>query len=333
MGAGEVISYGMDYGYILFLGSFAILLPGIYGGIFRAEGDIKKATVPIAVTAIINIILDPIFIYILNFGIKGAAIATVLASLIALILMLYWMFVKKDSFFSYDLKNFKLNFSMYKDILNVGIPASLEEILMSAVSIIINFLIQVVAGTTAVAVFTAGWRLLAIAIMPTIAVATASITVAGVAYGARNIKNIQIATRYSIKLGFIFSVIIAIIFIVFADQIAYLFSYSANSADLAGMIADFLRLMWIYVLPVAFGATAGYVFQGLGKGITSFILTMLRELICAVICAYIFAVTLDFGLLGVYIGLIVGTVIGSAIGVIYVEFYIKKLKEEFDVVS
>ena len=61
MGANSVINYAMDYGFIIFIWTFALLMPPIVGGAFRAEGDIKRATLPIATAAIINMILDPIF--------------------------------------------------------------------------------------------------------------------------------------------------------------------------------------------------------------------------------------------------------------------------------
>lgn len=327
MGSESVMSYAMDYSKVLFACSFSILLPEMISGMFRAEGNIKRATVPMAVTAILNMILDPIFIYVFGLGIEGAAIATVIASTVSLLLLLYWMFIKKDTFFTYSLKNFKFNNHMIKDVLNVGIPASLEELLMSIVMVIINLLVLAVAGTEAVAIYTAGWRLISMAIIPCIGVATSAITVAGISYGARNFENLKITVRYSAALGFLFSLIVGIIFFVFADPIAGLFTYSSNSMELAGGIAEFLRIMWIYVLPVAFGATAGYVFQGLGKGITSFVLTILRELVFAVLFAYLFGITFAGGLIGIYLGLIFGTIVGSIIGYVYIELFVKELRK------
>ena len=101
MGASSVIDYAMEYGLIIFAWTFALLMPPIVGGAFRAEGDIKRATIPIALAAIINMILDPIFIYTLNLGIQGAAWATALGPLISLLLMFYWIFIKKDTYISY----------------------------------------------------------------------------------------------------------------------------------------------------------------------------------------------------------------------------------------
>lgn len=325
MGAKEVFNYAIDYGRPLFIFSMVTILPVAYAGIFRAEGDIKRATLPMCISAILNMILDPIFIYTLNLGITGAAIATLISIFIELLIILYWMFIKKDTYFKYTFKNFKINWGMYKEILNVGIPAGLEELLMAVVAIAVNLIFEIVGGTSAVATYTIVMRLISIAIMPTIGIATSTITVVGIAYGACNFKNIKIATRYSIKLGLIFSIVTSLIFIVFSNQIAFLFSYSANSSSLAPTISYILNFVWLFIIPVAFGATASYAFQGMGKGITSFLLTMQREAILVIIFTFILGICLSLGVRGVYYGLIIGNAIGSAVGLLCIEIFISRL--------
>lgn len=327
MGASNVIDLAVEYGFYIFLGSFSILLPPMFAGIFRAEGDVKKATVPMAVTAITNMILDPIFIYTFDMGIGGAAIATVIASVLGLLMMIYWMFIKKSTYFSFKLSNYKRKMSMYKDMLTVSIPASIEEIIMAVVAIIINLLIEIIAGTNAVAVFTAGWRVISIGIIPAIGVATAGLTVCGVAYGARNYDRLKEAIRYSAKLGFVISLIVCLILVIFSDQIAYLFAYSSNSSQLAPLIGEFLRVMFVFVLPISFGATAGFAFQGMGKGPTSLIITIIRELILVVFFASVFGLILDLGIDGIYWGMNIGGIVGSIIGYAYIEYYVKKLQK------
>ena len=265
MGAGSVINYAMDYGFIIFVWTFAILMPPIVGGAFRAEGDIKRATLPIALAAIINMILDPIFIYTLNMGIKGAALATALGPFISLLLMFYWIFIKKDTYLSYSLKYFTNDIKMYKDILVVGIPASLEQLVLSILTIFVNYMLTIVSGPVAVAVYTAGWRIVNIGMLPAIGVGTAAISVAGVAFGARKYENLRITARYAVKVALIASIIVCIILNVFANQIAFIFSYSESSAQLEPLIASFLQLMCLFILYVPFGASAGNVFQGVGK--------------------------------------------------------------------
>ena len=325
MGAGSVMKYAMDYGIILFIFSFTMLLPPILGGGFRAEGDIKKATIPMAVSAIINMCVDPIFIYMLNLGIAGAAWATVLANLISVILMFYWIFVKKDGYLIYSSKHFHRKLSMYKDILLVGIPASLEQLILSVLIIIINLMLTLAGGAAAVAVYTAGWRVINFGMLPAMGVGTAAISVAGVAFGARKYENLRTAARYSIKIGFLSSLLISIVIFIFSNQIALIFSYSASSAGLAPMIVTFLQIMNVFIMVAPFGITASSIFQGVGKGTTSLILTTCREFLLVLTGAYLFGFIFNMGEIGIYYGMILGAGIGSLICYSIVELYISKL--------
>ena len=325
MGASVVLGYAMDYGMVVFLFTAPILIPPIFAGAFRAEGDVKRATLPIVITAVINIILDPIFIYGFGWGIGGAAFATGLSPFFGLLMMLYWIFIKKDTYLSYNKKDFHNNFNMYKDILVVGIPASLEQLIMSALAITVNFMLTIVSGSVAVAVYTAGWRVIALGLLPAIGVGTAAITVSGVAYGAHKYENIRTTLRYSVKLGLISSIIVCILLFVFANQVSYIFSYSEASAQLLPLIAGFIQLMCLFILYVPFGASAGNVFQGLGKGTTSFILTTFREFVLVLVFAYLLGFVFNMGERGIYYGMLIGGFIGSVIAYGYIEYYVDRL--------
>ena len=325
MGASSVLNYAMEYGIIIFSFSFAMLLPPIFGGAFRAEGDVKRATIPIAITAVINMCIDPIFIYTLNLGVAGAAWATVLAHILSIIAMLYCMLIKKDTYLKYGKKYFHNNLSMYKDILVVGIPASLEQLILSALTIVVNFMLTLVSGPVAVAVYTAGWRIINIGMLPAIGVGTASISVAGVAYGARKYENLRVTARYAVKVALIASIIVAIILNIFANQIAFVFSYSESSAQLEPLIASFIQIMCLFILYVPFGASAGNVFQGVGKGTISFILTTFREFVLVLIFAYVLGFIFNMGETGIYYGMLLGGGIGSLICYACIELYINKL--------
>ena len=325
MGASSVINYAMEYGFILFAWTFGLLMPPIVGGAFRAEGDIKRATIPIALAAIINMILDPIFIYTFNMGIAGAAWATALGPFISLLVMFYWIFVKKDTYLSYNLKDFHNDLKMYKDILVVGIPASLEQLVLSVLTIFVNYMLTIVSGPTSVAVYTVGWRIINIGMLPAIGVGTAAISVAGVAFGAKKYENLRVTARYAVKVALIASIIVCIILNVFSNQIAFIFTYSENSAQLEPMIASFLQIMSFFILYVPFGASAGNVFQGVGKGTISFILTTFREFILVLIFAYLLGFTFNMGEFGIYCGMLLGGGIGSLICYACIELYINKL--------
>ena len=300
MGASDVLKYAMDYGIIVFAFTAPILIPPIFGGAFRAEGDVKRATLPIAVVAIINMVLDPIFIYTFGWGVSGAALATGLSPLFAILMMLYWIFIKKDTYLSYNKKDFHNNFKIYKDILVVGIPASLEQLIMAALAVTVNYMLTLVSGSVAVAVYTAGWRIISLGLLPAIGVGTAAITVAGVAYGAKKYENIRTACRYSVKLGLISSIIVCILLFVFANQVAFIFSYSEASSHLEPLIASFIQLMCLFILYVPFGASA-------------------------LIFAYLLGFVFNMGERGIYYGMLLGGFLGSVIAYGYIELYVDRL--------
>ena len=90
MGAGETIGYATDYGMIILAGSIFIILSNALYGIFRGEGDSKRPMYAMIASAILNIVLDPIFIYNFNLGVRGAAIATLVSAIFVILILIYW---------------------------------------------------------------------------------------------------------------------------------------------------------------------------------------------------------------------------------------------------
>lgn len=327
-GAGSVISYAMDYGMIIFSSSAVILFPAVISSLFRAEGDISRATWPLVLNAILNMILDPIFIYYLNLGVKGAAIATVLSALANLLLMLYWYLIKKDTFIKLSLKYYHRKLEIHKEILLVSLPASCEEVIYSIVGICFNYLIIMTAGTMEVAIFTVVWRFVSIAFLPCIAIGVSTITVSGVAYGAKNYENFKTTINYSTFISFMITLIICTIFFVFAYPISEAFNFISGNAEMITRTAEVLRIMVFYNLFIPFGGTAVYVYQGIGSGFKSLILTILRELILSVFFAYLLAVPFKMGIFGVYLGAIIGMALGCFIGFASITLYERKFKKK-----
>ena len=329
-GAESVIDYAMDYGTIIFLSSSIILFPAIVSSLYRAEGDIKRATWPLVLNAVINLIIDPIFIYYFNWGIKGAALATVLSSLANLLVMLYWYLIKKDTFLKLNFNNYRRNFQIYKDILWVGLPASCEEVIYSIVGICFNYLIMMTAGTTEVAIFTVLWRFVSIAFLPCMGIGISTVTVSGVAYGARNIQNFRISLNYSTLLSLIITAIVCAIFFVFAYPISHAFNFISGNPAMITRTAEVLRIMVFYNLFVSFGATAVYVYQAVGSGFKSMSLTLLREIILSVGLAYLFAIVFRWRIFGIYSGAIVGMILGCFIGFICIVIFEEKFRKEVE---
>ena len=280
---------------------------------------------PIAITAIINMFIDPIFIYVFGLGVAGAAWATIIAHFLSLAAMLYWMLIKRDTYLEYNRESFHNDLSMYKDILVVGIPASLEQLILSALTIVVNYMLTLVSGPIAVAVYTAGWRIITVGMLPAIGIGTASISVAGVAFGAGKYENLRVTARCAVKVALIASIIVCILLNVFANQIAFVFSYSESSAQLEPLITSFIQIMCLFILYVPFGASAANVFQGIGKGTISFGITAFREFILVLIFSYLLGFVFNMGEFGIYCGMLLGGGIGSLIGYAAIEWYISRL--------
>lgn len=327
MGAGSTIGYAMNYSYIIFGFLLIFVYSGVASAIFRSEGDMRRATIAIAITAILNIILDPIFIYVLNFGIEGAAWATVISATLSCIIMSYWIWGKKDLYLDLSPKNFSYSSKIMIDTLQVAIPSTLETIIFSALAIIINSMLVVASGTDAVAVYTASMRIVQLAMIPLIGIGTAVLTVAGVAYGAHNYKNLQTAHSYSIKIGFAISVLLGLLMFIFSSQIAAMFSYTEASAVLAPEIATAISVLSLFVLAIPHGIMSSMMFQGVGKGTYSLLITLLRSLILETVFAYIFCFIFGWGVVGIYSGVIIGCFVGGTIGYIWAKFFIRKFRE------
>ena len=329
MGAGESLGLAVQYGQIVFGGLIFLILSSVASGILRAEGDVKRAMYAMAATAILNIILDPIFIYSMGMGVAGAAWATVISSGVSSALILYWLLLKRDTYISLSLNDFKAKFNVVKDILGVGMPASAEFLIMSILGIILNIILVTTGGTDAVAVYTAGWRVVNIAMIPAIGIGTAAITVAGAAYGAKKYENVSTALNYSVKLGISIAVVTSIITYLFAPNISSIFAYSSQSAFLAPSIASFLQVMCLFYIVVPLGITASSIFQAMGKGTTSLILTIIREVAFISVFAYLFAFVLGMGSQGVWWGIIAGGACGCILAYIWARIYVNRLKRNY----
>ena len=328
LGAGSVQSYCLSYGTVIFLLNFVFLAPNVTASVFRAEGDVARATNPLILTAVLNMIIDPILIFGLDLGIFGAGLATVIASLIGWIWMIYWIYVKRDTFFQFKFSYYKRKLEIYKEILVVSLPAGTEEIIFALVAIILNYLIITTAGVSEVASFTIAWRFICIAFLPCMAIGIATITVSGVAYGARNWPNFDETIKYSALLGLAITLLICAIFFVFAYPLCEVFNFQAGDMALVVRSAEILQLLVFYNCLISFGATAAYTYQGVGSGFKSLALTVLRELVLSMAFAYIMGIILNMGVFGVYLGAIIGMNIGSIVGFVFIWIFNMKFKRD-----
>lgn len=324
-GAGRTAGLATAYGQIVFLGMVLILFTNIAYAILRAEGDARRAMYVMGASSVLNMILDPLLIYTAGMGIAGAAWGMVISLATVSFVLLYWFLIKRDTYVTISYSAFSWNKKTVRDILGVGLPASIEFLLMSILAIFINSMLVTVAGTDGVAIYTAGWRVVFFAIIPLIAIGTSVISVAGAAYGARQFAKIRTAHTFSVTLGIAISLVISAITFLFAKQIAVIFTYSPDSAHLAPEIAAFLATMCIFYPFVPPGIMSGSVFQATGKGLTSLVITVLRNLVFIAVFAYLIGIVLGYGEHGIWWGIVAGDILGGIVSFIWARVYISRL--------
>jgi len=139
MGAKEqVITMSVGYSRIIVSGALLLFFTNMANNLLRAEGDAKRSMYAIILGAVINIILDPIFIYLFRLGVLGAAWATLISISITTILLFIWLFLKRNTYISLRLSEFSPDRHIIGEILRVGIPSTLSMISMSVTMYLLN---------------------------------------------------------------------------------------------------------------------------------------------------------------------------------------------------
>ena len=327
--SGQSLAEGLKYGTPLFLGLFGFMLANGGSGILRGEGDMTRAMYAMIVSVVLNFILDPIFIYILNLGSAGASLATIISSLGSATVIMYWILIKKDTYVHVTFKDFEFDSKIFIDILKVGIPASLDMFMMSLAMSIYLIFISSIAGEYGIAAFTSGQRLFLFAIMPLNAIGSAVAAVSGSAYGARNADYLSRAHYYGTNFAMAFGLVMVFILVVFAPQLSLIFAYTPETANLVPEITNFLRIASFGLLLVGIGIPSSFMYQGIGRGTTSLAWTIIREVIFMVSFTYLFGIVLNWGLIGIWTGLAVGRMLASFLNFIYARYTISVIKKEF----
>ena len=322
MGASTVMGYAKPYATIIILGSFTFIFTGVLSAELRAEGDVKRVTMALIATSILNMVLDPIFIYVLNWGIEGAAFATIISAGVSIALMIYWLFIKKNNYISLAREEFHFKISIIKEIFAVAIPTAMESLVIAVVSIVERLTLVIVATTTVAAGYNAAWYVIGLGTKVSTGIGITVITVAGVHYGAKNSEKLKTTYSYAIKFAMVLSVIMVVVLELLVPQIAYLFSYGSLNSHLQIILTEALRIMTLALLVVPIGKISKFMFQGIGKGKISLALSLLSESLSLLI---ILALTFVFGLkeYGVYYGVVIGMGLLSIIGFIVFKYYVK----------
>ncbi|MDR1404818.1 MAG: MATE family efflux transporter [Candidatus Methanoplasma sp.] len=314
MGAGAsegTMTECMNYAFpiVLFLSVFMIV--GVMSSILRSEGAAKRSMYVLILSAAINMVLDPLFIYDygLGWGMRGTAAATVVSVAVSMFIIIYWYFIRKNLFIRFKFRGFRFDSSIIKDIFSVGLPASIQMTVISAVIIFANIILLQAGGDDGVAIYASDWRIIDILIIPPMGVAMGLVPVCAAAFGAVRYDKISTAYVYSLKISVLSMILVGIITAIFAPQILTVFTYGSDTEYLRDGMVLFLRIACIFMPFMAIGMTAESLFQSLGMGMKSLFSTLFRNFLLVPVC-YI-AMLATSGLTYIWWGIAVSEIAGS----------------------
>ena len=316
------------YAQVLFGGAVVLFFSNIGVAVLRGEGDARRAMYAMLTGSVLNIGLDPLFIYGLGLGVVGAAWATLVSQSVSALIVLFWLFLRRNTFVELHLSSFHLRLSILGEILRVGIPASLSQLSMSLTAFALNWILLRVGGEAGVAVFTSGWRIVTVGTIPLLGMATGVTATCGATYGARDAGKLRQAYFYAVRFGFVMELAVAGTMAVLAPYLALLFTYSEGSAPLRPHLVVFLRWMTIFLPTVPFGMFTSAMFNGIGKGERALLVTILRTLVLQVLGAYGMAMLGGLGVSGVWWGMIMGNVLAGFVAFSWGHRTVSQLQRE-----
>lgn len=272
-GATETIMpYAREYGYTIVLGAVFTIGTGIMSNTIRAEGNSKYSMIATCIGGVINIILDPIFMFKFGMGIKGAAVATVISQIVSFVFLLRYYYSKK-SYIKLGIKFFKPTFNMFFEILKIGIPIFVTQVLASFALGFMNLGAKPY-GDAAVAAMGIVFRVMSIGFYIVFGIGQGFQPVAGYNYGAKNFTRLKEAVKLSIKWSIISGIVISILFIIFAEGCILIFTRDREVINIgikAFRAASLLFPLFGYV------NTYAVLYQALGKALGAFILSISRQ--------------------------------------------------------
>ncbi len=310
MGADEeLLGLTMEYATPIFIGVIFMFIWFISDSVLKSQGDSKTPVKILAVSVLLNIILDPIFIFGFGFvpamGLAGAAWATVIARIVGATTVIFFIFSPKCKI-NLNPKHFKPEPKQVINMLKVGLPASASEILGSAGFMALTGIVGGF-GSFAIAGLGIGLRLNSVVIMPLIGLGSGVITVVGQNLGARKPERAKQTAIVATKIGVFIGLFFMLISLLFSKEIVGIFS---NDAEVLRIGVEYLSIVALGFGFMGINHIFVHAFQGAGRTDLAFIVSTIYW-VTTVVAGLILSQTM--GLTGVWIGMTGAVIIESII--------------------
>ncbi|MDV8113900.1 MATE family efflux transporter [Bacillus sp. BAU-SS-2023] len=273
LGANEAtFNYTYKYIFIMFIGAIPVMCSYALGQLLRSEGNIMQSVIGLTLGTVVNIVLDPVFIFGLKMEITGAAIATIIGQTSTLLYFMY-AFLKGKTTLKINLKKFKYDKNIFKEIFTIGVPASLNQMLMGVATVIVNN-IAVSYGTLTVAGMGVAMKIMTIGTFVFMGFSAGCQPLVGYNYGCNNIPRVKEIIKKGIIITSIIGLSLALIFGVFANSLIGLFTSEPEVINKGAIILRALIISLPFVGGQMISTTSA---QSMGKVVVAFILSISRQ--------------------------------------------------------
>lgn len=321
-GTDNTIKYAYDYMIIIVPGGIFTALYFGLNNIMRASGHPKKAMYNILLGAVINIILDPIFIFVFDWGIKGAAIATVISYFVGT-LNVASHFMLRTTQIKFHWANFKLDKEIIKSIISIGLSPFSMQLGTSVVVVMINSTLLRYGGDMAIGAYGIINSINMLVVMFIIGLNQGSQPIVGYNYGAKNYRRMFKTLRYAMVAGTIMSSVGFVIGVFFPVQAVSLFTSDQSMIDVAAHAQRITVLMFPLI---GIQIVISNFFQSIGKATMAISLSLTRQFVFLI--PAIFLLPTVWGLTGAWATMPVSDGLSAIVtGVTFIVFY-NKFKRE-----
>lgn len=274
----SIMPYAMTYAAIYVVSCIFNVFNVTMNNIVTSEGAAKTTMFALMAGAVLNIGLDPVFIYTLDMGVAGAAIATAISQIVSTLIYLTFIFRKK-SIYSFKIKNCTFTKEIMSEIFKIGIPTLVFQILTSLSISLVNtqagpYGDSVIAGMGAVT------RIVSMGSLIVFGFIKGFQPIAGYSYGAKKFDRLHKAIRTSILWSTVFCVIYGLLLTIFSSRI--IAQFTEGDLEMIRVGTQSLRINGLSFLLFGFYTVYSSLFLALGKGLEGFVLGACRQGICFV---------------------------------------------------
>ena len=305
----ELLELSASYSRICLIISFGCMFSITIEKLIQATGNSVQPMTMQLTGAIMNIVLDPVFIFLFGLGVNGAAIATVLGQIGSMVLA--FIFLKKNSYITIRLKDIRPKAKIIGEIYQVGLPTIIMNSIGTVMVSVINAIL-IGFSATAVSVFGVYFKLQSFVFMPVFGLNNGIIPILGFNYGARNRKRMTSTMKLGLVVALTIMILGTLLFQLFPSELLSLFS---ASEEMYAIGIPALRIISLCFIPAAISIILISSFQATGLGLASMMVSIIRQLL--VLCPAAFILSRFFGINGVWASFALAECFGLTFSVIF----------------